>query len=81
MEKAQKAPMNLSIKQTRFLVSVLGIFILAGITILSVFKGMEGVAATSTGGIISTVAGYHITQGFTKGRFISANSNKQNLEG
>lgn len=66
--------------QSRFLLSLIGIVILAAITFFAIKKSMEGVAAAATGGVITIVTGYQISQGYTKGKYITTNT-KDTVEG
>lgn len=60
--------------QSRFLLSLIGIIILSAITFFAIRKNMEGVAAAATGGVITIVTGYQISQGYTKGKYITTNT-------
>ena len=60
------------ILQSRFLLSILGLIALTPLAFFSVTKGLEGIAAAATGGIITIVNGYQISQAHTKSKFIQS---------
>jgi hypothetical protein len=65
------------ILQSRFLLSIFGLILLTPLAFFAITKQMEGIAAAATGGIITIVNGYQISQAHTKSKFIQANQSKE----
>ena len=67
--------------QTRARLTWYGAIAFTVLAIVAMAVKMETVALTALAGITTIITGYHASQGYTKGQYIKANPNDQNLQG